>query len=124
MSQGDHSADARLDRALAGLAHDLPPDRDLWPAIAARLEPRRRERARWPLAAAAAVLLVAASSLITAQIMRRSEPPVAAVAPPTAGDTQRSAQCMGARGITWGSAVSAGAETVNFCRTAVEGRPM
>ncbi len=89
MSQGDHSADARLDRALAGLARDLPPDRDLWPAIAAQLEPRRRGQARWPLAAAAAVLLVAASSLITAQIMRRSEPPSAAGAAPAASDTPR-----------------------------------
>jgi hypothetical protein len=89
MSQGDHSTDARLDRALAGLARDLPPDRDLWPAIAAQLEPRRRGQARWPLAAAAAVLLVAASSLITAQIMRRSEPPTAADAVPAASDTAR-----------------------------------
>jgi hypothetical protein len=87
MSNDGNSVDARLNRALAGLAREVPPDRDLWPMIAARLEPRRGGRARWPLAAAAAVLLVAASSLITAQIMRRSAPPVAAVAPPAASDT-------------------------------------
>jgi hypothetical protein len=83
MSHDANSADARVDRALAGVARDLPPDRDLWPVIAAGLEPHRSGRSRWPLAAAAAVLLVAASSLITVQVMRRSAPSVAAVAPAT-----------------------------------------
>jgi hypothetical protein len=88
MSSDGNSADMRLDRALGGIAREVPPDRDLWPAIAAGLEPRRSARARWPLAAAA-VLLVAASSLITVQVMRRAASPVAAVAPPVTTETPR-----------------------------------
>jgi len=83
MTPDGASADARLDRALAGLARELPPERDLWPAIAARLEPRRAERRWWPLAAAA-VLLVAASSLITAGIVRRAPTPVVTATPSAA----------------------------------------
>ncbi len=75
--------EARIDQAIAGLPRDVPPDRDLWPAIAAGLEPRRATR-RWLPAVAAAVVLVAASSLITAQLVRRAARPVAAVAPPAA----------------------------------------
>jgi len=80
MSREGESCDARVDRALAGLPRELPPDRDLWPEIAAQLEPRRAQR-RWLPLAAAAVLLVAASSLITAQVVRRNATPVATVAP-------------------------------------------
>jgi hypothetical protein len=80
MSREGESGDARLDRELAGLPRELPPERDLWPGIAAQLEPRRARR-RWLPLAAAAVLLVAASSLITAHVVRRSATPVATVAP-------------------------------------------
>ncbi len=80
MSREGESGDARLDRALAGLPREIGPARDLWPAIAAQLEPRRAQR-RWLPLAAAAVLLVAASSLITAHVVRRNATPVATVAP-------------------------------------------
>jgi hypothetical protein len=82
MSRESESGEARLDRVLADLPHELPPQRDLWPGIAAQLEPRRWQR-RWLPLAAAAVLLVVASSLITAQVVRRSVVPVAAVTPPS-----------------------------------------
>jgi hypothetical protein len=75
--------EARIDQAIARLPREVPPDRDLWPAIAAGLEPRLATR-RWLPAVAAAVVLVAASSLITAQLVRRAARPVAAVAPPAA----------------------------------------
>ncbi|HEX9773929.1 MAG TPA: hypothetical protein VGA44_10730 [Steroidobacteraceae bacterium] len=92
MSGDDGAGEARVDRALASLARDVPPDRDLWPAIAAGLEPRRAVR-RWLPLAAAAVLLVAASSLITSTLVRRAEGPVAArpEAVPAAPGAQRAA---------------------------------
>jgi len=80
VSREGESGGARLDRALAGLPRELPPERDLWPGIASQLEPRRAQR-RWLPLAAAAVLLVALSSLITAHVVRRSATPVATVAP-------------------------------------------
>ena len=88
MSREGESGDARLDRALAGLPREIEPARDLWPAIAAQLEPRRGQR--WLPLAAAAVLLVAASSLITAHVVRRNATPVATVAPaaPEPGDVR------------------------------------
>ena len=88
MSRESESRDLRLDRALAGLPRELPPENDLWPGIAAQLEPRRAPR-RWLPLAAAAVLLVVSSSLITARVVRRSAAPaapVATVAPPATPD--------------------------------------
>ena len=88
MRREGESRDERLDRALAGLPRELPPESDLWPGIAAKLEPRRAPR-RWLPLAAAAVLLVVSSSLITAQLVRRSAAPaapVATVAPPATPD--------------------------------------
>ena len=83
MSHEAESGDAGLDRAIAGLPRELPPERDLWPGIAAQLEPRRQGR-RWLPLAAAAVLLGALSSLITAQVLRWSVTPVATTVAPAA----------------------------------------
>ena len=88
MSRESESGDLRLDRALAGLPRELPPENDLWPGIAAQLEPRRAPR-RWLPLAAAAVLLVVSSSLITARVVRWSAAPaapIATVAPPATPD--------------------------------------
>jgi hypothetical protein len=88
MRREGESRDERLDRALAGLPRELAPESDLWPGIAARLEPRHAPR-RWLPLAAAAVLLVVSSSLITARVVRRSATPaapVATVAPPATPD--------------------------------------
>lgn len=84
MSRELETGDARLDRELAALPRELPPQHDLWPAVEARLEPRTPAR-RWLPAAAAAVLLVAASSLVTAYVVRREAAPVIAQAPVPAG---------------------------------------
>jgi len=88
MSRESEARDLRLDRALAGLPRELPPENDLWPGIAAQLEPRRAPR-RWLPLAAAAVLLVVSSSLITARVVRWSAAPaasIATVAPPATPD--------------------------------------
>ena len=70
-----------LDARLAKLARDIPPGRDLWPEISARLRdddqvvaPIGRNRARsvwWQLGAAA--VLVALSSLTTYGVMSRQK---------------------------------------------------
>jgi hypothetical protein len=69
--------DDALDAELHGLPRAIEPARDLWPAIAARLEPRESTRAghhrpAWLWQTAAAVLLVAGSSLLTATLLDRS----------------------------------------------------
>jgi len=67
-----------LDAALDALPRSVEPERDLWPSIEARLEPRgQRAGRRWLWPAAAAVLLVVGSSLITATLLRHDEPLVA-----------------------------------------------
>jgi hypothetical protein len=82
----------KLDEALDTLPRDVPPDRDLWPAIATRLErstaePRRALKSRgWTWQVAAAIVLVAASSLITAALIRRHDGPQVAQAPASAAD--------------------------------------
>ena len=92
--------DDALDAELHGLPRAVEPARDLWPAIAARLEPRESTRAgprrpAWLWQTAAAVLLVAGSSLLTATLLDRSRgagniaggPRATAVAPtPTTSD--------------------------------------
>jgi len=88
MSGHGDEAGTRLDALLAGLPRELPPENDLWPGIAAQLEPRRAPR-RWLPLAAAAVLLVVSSSLITARVVRWSAAPaapIATVAPPATPD--------------------------------------
>jgi len=71
MNQGPADRPDRLQEALSQLPRGIEPGRDLWPGIAARLEPRSepaRVRAvpRWAWAAAAATVLVVASSIVTA----------------------------------------------------------
>lgn len=73
---------ARLDDALERLPRGIGPERDLWPSIEARLEPRAgRADRRWLWAAAAAALLVVGTSLITATLLRREAPAIAQRAP-------------------------------------------
>ena len=85
----DGRDDARLDAQLRGLSRlGLEPGRDLWPAIAAQLEPRvaSSRRRAWGWQAAAAVLLVAGSSLLTATLLdaRRDQGTMATATPPAA----------------------------------------
>jgi len=75
MNQGPADRPDRLQEALSQLPRGIEPGRDLWPGIAARLEPRSepaRVRAvpRWAWAAAAATVLVVASSIVTATTSR------------------------------------------------------
>ena len=83
MSKPHDREPGTLDTALDALPREVPPGRDLWPGIAARLEPRAGIGAGnrlWP-AAAAAVALVAVTALVTAGLLRRETTPVARQAP-------------------------------------------
>ena len=85
-----------LDDALATLPREVPPARDLWGRIEARLDgaaaaadPAGRARARWGWQLAAALALVAVSSLVTATLMRRDVAPTVARLPVDAASRVR-----------------------------------
>lgn len=73
----DTEQDPLLAKA-AGLAQDIAPPRDLWPAIAARLDAAdQRAPARrfgWPAALAAGFLVASLSALLTWGLMREPAP--------------------------------------------------
>ena len=85
---GKRDRDDRLLEEASRLSVDIPPERDLWPGIAARLEARQAPRfapGRWRLvgAMAAAAALVAVSSLATLWITgQRESVTVSRVQPP------------------------------------------
>jgi len=69
---------ARIDTMLRSLPREIEPQRDLWPAIEARLDSQPgRRRPSWAWQAAAAVILVAATSLVTSSLLRRADSPAA-----------------------------------------------
>ncbi len=73
----------RIDGMLRSLPREIEPQRDLWPAIEARLDSTSsRRRPAWAWQVAAAVVLVAASSLITASLLRRGDSPTAQATAP------------------------------------------
>ena len=94
-----HDADPRLDAHLHALPREIEPGRDLWPGVAARLEPRAAaatsRRRGWAWQAAAGLLLVAGSSLLTATWLDRARGPgtmaahpVTTTAPAPAADAE------------------------------------
>ncbi|MFC4251122.1 hypothetical protein [Sinimarinibacterium flocculans] len=70
-AEDEHDGEDRIE-ALRELSLDREPERDLWPAVAARIEPRRSRRHRPWLGALAASALVAAVVLQ----LRPDAPPV------------------------------------------------
>jgi hypothetical protein len=73
----------RFEALLKSLPRAVEPGRDLWPEVAAQLEPRSsRQRQAWAWRVAAVVALVAASSLITAALMRHDAWTTARLATP------------------------------------------
>jgi hypothetical protein len=82
-------ADARLAAALARLPRAVEPPHDLWPRIAAAIEPATESRSKvspgrpWLWQLAAALVLVVTSSAITAALLQRepARAPVADAAP-------------------------------------------
>ncbi len=77
----------------AELPKDIAPQRDLWPAIAARIAEAGNAPAkpafRWPLALAAAFLVASVSALLTWSLLRDPQaagPAVIAQAPPAGAD--------------------------------------
>ena len=97
MTVHDEAAGRRLDEALAGLPKSLEPERDLWPAIEAQLQPRESRAGRtWLWAAAAGVLLIVGSSLITATLLQREADRVAQP-PPARSEPAYAAAAFGPR---------------------------
>jgi hypothetical protein len=93
---GNRNGDDRLMEKASRMPVDIQPERDLWPGIAARLEPREqpgRDTGRWRLvgAIAAAVALVAVSSLLTVWVTDRSEPVTISRVQPPQGMTRPAA---------------------------------
>ncbi|MGI9263374.1 MAG: hypothetical protein ACR2QU_00505, partial [Gammaproteobacteria bacterium] len=90
-------------QAARSLPDDLPPDRDLWPRIEARIqggvETSPRNRGRWMLggALAAGLALVAMSSLVTSWLMDEPAPIIVRQAPLHDG------AALAARTATFGS---------------------
>jgi hypothetical protein len=84
---------ARLDALLRELPHEVPPGRDLWPDIAARIDERAtppvpvRRGSAWLWQAAAGLVLVAGSSLLTASLLDRDRLAQQAAAPVTPANT-------------------------------------
>jgi hypothetical protein len=88
---GNHrkrNGEERVMEEASRLPVDIPPERDLWPEIAARLEQREKHASaggRWRLvgAVAAAAALVAVSSLVTLWVTDKHEPvTVSRIQPP------------------------------------------
>lgn len=101
----------RIDAQARGLPVDIPPERDLWPGIAARIAetPASESGARgWRMvgAVAAAVALVAVSSMVTLWVANPPEPTVVAVPSAPAGITRQARTIPG--GATFGPDVSLG----------------
>lgn len=71
-----------LDDALAALSLEVAPSRNLWPAIAGRLQPGARRRQPMFYAAAAGLAGACLASALTWAVLHgRAAPPVAAAAP-------------------------------------------
>jgi len=90
---GKRDRDDRLLEEASRLSVDIPPERDLWPGIAARLEAPRSAAGRWRLvgAMAAAAALVAVSSLATLWITGHREPVTVSRIQPLPGMTRPAA---------------------------------
>ncbi len=74
--------DDKLIKAASGLATEISPERDLWPAIEVAINKPKRSRWTPMLAqAAAVVLIVGAASLLTYVAVKYDNPDVAQVAP-------------------------------------------
>lgn len=100
-SSGDHG-DARLRWQLRGMRQDVPPQRDLWPQINARITstranpgvartPRRRTVLRW------APLALAASLLLAVGLAWQLRPLPAGMAPPPMQASQSSTRRASAK---------------------------
>lgn len=71
-----------LDARLAALPRELPPARDLWPAIESAIRPAAPQRPRWPLAFAAGLALAALGAVVGARL---AAPPATVAAGPGTG---------------------------------------
>jgi hypothetical protein len=110
----DRKTDTGIDRIEAEarrLPRDIPPERDLWPQIAARIDQDRTPESGWrgwrlAGAVAAAVALVAVSSIVTLWVAGPSEPTVVSVPTAPAGISRQARTIPG--GATFGPDVSLG----------------
>jgi hypothetical protein len=86
----NQSLDGKLRAAIDRLPHEIPPQRDLWPGIAARITPRRPRLRSWPIAAAVAGFL-AIGALIAALSLHHTSAPTGFANAPAVTPSQPSA---------------------------------
>jgi hypothetical protein len=70
MSEHDRTRHQSLDARLATLPREVPPARDLWAGIDARLGRGARGPRRWPLALAAGIAVAALGAVVGARLAR------------------------------------------------------
>jgi hypothetical protein len=78
----DRNAAARLAALAAALPRWIEPPIEAWPAIRARLRPRRGLRPTLPQLLAASIALVAATAAATALLIRTTQAPLEVAPPP------------------------------------------
>jgi hypothetical protein len=72
MNEHERRPDPGLDERLAALPRELPPARDLWPAIEAAITPVALRGRRWPYALAAGIAIAALGALVAGRMARES----------------------------------------------------
>jgi hypothetical protein len=70
----DKIPDETLGKAVESLPREMLPERDLWPAIAAQIAPRRHRLQRWSIAAVFACVIALGAALATLSLHRQQTP--------------------------------------------------
>lgn len=79
----DEIRDETLRKAVESLPREMVPERDLWPGIAARIAPRRRQFQSWSIAAGIASAVAVGAILAALSLHRQQTPAALATRQPT-----------------------------------------